>query len=104
MDTRLRRHDQQALQSPVVNAEDQFSGIPKNTVINFFDPEPMQVGRTPLSWEEKERCRIQGLCPYCGSHCGAVPGKSQSPSVGRRLLTGGVTFEKSSSTATLLPV
>ncbi len=33
-----------------------------------------------------------------------MPGKSQSPPVDRRLLTGGVAFEKSSSAATLLPV
>ncbi len=33
-----------------------------------------------------------------------MPGKSQSPPVDRRLLKGGVAFEKSSSAATLLPV
>ena len=30
------------------------------------DPEPMQVGRTHLSPEEKERRRRQNLCLFCG--------------------------------------
>lgn len=30
------------------------------------DPEPMQLGRTSLSLEEKERRRKSNLCLYCG--------------------------------------
>ncbi|KAL0170658.1 hypothetical protein M9458_035254, partial [Cirrhinus mrigala] len=103
VDARLRRRDQRALRSPVVNMEDQFSAASTDTVGHTVDHEPMQVGRTRLSREEKERRRALGLCLYCGAagQC-SVPGKSQSPSVGRRLLTGGVAFEKSSSAATLL--
>ncbi len=55
MDVRLRRRDQQALQIPVVNTEDQFSRMAKDTFGHFFDPEPMQVGRAHISREEKER-------------------------------------------------
>ncbi len=40
----------------------------------------------------------------CGSHCCSMPSKRQSPSVVSRLLTGGIAFEKSSLSATLLPV
>ncbi len=67
VDARLRRRDQQALQIPVVNTEDQFSRMAKDTVGHFFDPEPMQVGRAHISREEKERRRNQGLCLYCGT-------------------------------------
>ncbi|KAL0152183.1 hypothetical protein M9458_051906 [Cirrhinus mrigala] len=67
VDARLRRRDQRALRSPVVNTEDQYSAASTDTAGHAFDHEPMQVGRTRLSWEEKERRRALGLCLYCGA-------------------------------------
>lgn len=64
--TRLRRRDHQVLLSPAVNTEDQFSAASSDMVSHVFDPEPMQVGRTHLSREEKERRRTQ-LCLCCGT-------------------------------------
>ncbi len=98
VDARLQSRGQRALQMPVVNTDDRFSSM--GTVGHVFDSEPMQVGRAHLSREEKERTQESGtmFILRCGwSYCGAVPGKSQSPPVDRRLLTGGVIFEKSSS-------
>lgn len=72
-----------------------------------FDPEPTQVGRVHLSQEEKERCLIQGLYLYFGggwTHRRSMPSKSQSPSVGKMLLTDSLAFGKTSLVATLLPV
>ncbi len=67
VDARLQRRGQRVLHMPVVNTEDRFTSMATGTVGDVFDSEPMQVGRTHLSREEKERCRNQGLCLYCGA-------------------------------------
>ncbi|KAL0147984.1 hypothetical protein M9458_056711 [Cirrhinus mrigala] len=91
VDARLRRRDQRALRSPVVNTEDQFSAASTDTIGHAFDHEPMQVGRTCLSREEKRETQGTGtlfVLRRCRSYCGSVPGKNQSPSVGRSALGG----------------
>ncbi len=77
-----------------------------DTVSHSSVDEPMQVGRARLSREERDRRRMRGLCMYCGAagHFLAIwPSKRSSPTVGLRLLSGGVSLNKASST-TLLPV
>lgn len=45
------------------------------------DPEPMQLGRTSLSLEEKERRRKSNLCLYCGAaghYVSSYPAKARA--------------------------
>ncbi|KAI2661374.1 Transposon Tf2-6 polyprotein [Labeo rohita] len=72
VDARLRRQDQRVLRSPVVNTEDRFSAASTDTVGG--KGETQGIGTL----------FVMRRCP---SYCCSVPGKSQSPSVGRRLLT-----------------
>lgn len=52
-------------QKSLVSAMEDLSTITSiDTVDPSFDPEPMQVGRALLSWEEEQH-RTQGLCLYC---------------------------------------
>ncbi len=77
-----------------------------DTVSHSSVDEPMQVGRARLSREERERRRMRGLCLYCGAaghFLVSCPVKGSGPTVGLRLLSGGVSLSKASST-TLLPV
>lgn len=69
------------------------------------DPEGMQMGRSRLSLEEKRRRHSEDLVFHSGGvdHI-AIQSKSQSPSVEKSLLTGGVSLNKSSLAATLLNV
>lgn len=38
-----------------------------DTNVSSSEPEPMQMGRSRLSLEEKRRRRNKGLCLYCGA-------------------------------------
>lgn len=67
VDARLQRRDQRVQQSLVPESTACFPVFPSATVSPAFDPEPMQVGRTRLSREEKDRRRTLGLCLYCGA-------------------------------------
>ncbi len=77
-----------------------------DTVGHSSVDEPMQVGRARLSREERDRRKDEGTMfilwrgwPFPGE----VPRKRPGPTVGLRLLSGGVSLNKASST-TLLPV
>ncbi|KAI2645588.1 Transposon Tf2-9 polyprotein [Labeo rohita] len=41
--------------------------LQSETVLSLPDPEPMQMGRSRLSQQEKQRRRERGLCLYCGA-------------------------------------
>lgn len=62
VDGRLQRRDQQRRSCSFPERE--FAG---DTVSPVLDHEPMQVGRTRLTREERERRRTNGLCLYCGA-------------------------------------
>ena len=65
------------------------------TKSGYYDPAPMDIGRVrgPLTNEEKQRQRAQGLCLYCGKgghlikNCRA-PGKKSHPVTIQRVATG----------------
>ncbi len=67
VDARLQRRDQRVRQSLTPESSACFPVSSKAMVSPIFDPEPMQVGRTRLSREEKDRRRTLGLCLYCGA-------------------------------------
>lgn len=59
VDNRLQRRDQRTRQFSFPLAD--------SSNVTVSDPEPMQVGRTQLTREEKDRRRSNGLCLYCGA-------------------------------------
>ncbi len=65
VDTRLRQRGQGTPRGLAVTPPVHFSSIPVETLISLPDPEPMQMDRSRLSQQEKQRCRERGL--YCGS-------------------------------------
>ncbi|KAI2653996.1 Transposon Tf2-9 polyprotein [Labeo rohita] len=88
VDSRLSRAERRGLSARLPPGE----GVPprasgRDAISQYDEHEPMQVGRARLSREEKERRRA-------------------SPTVNLRLLSGGISAKKtsSSSTSTLLPV
>ncbi len=74
--------------------------------VGFAEPEPMQMGRSRLSLEEKRRRRNEGLCLYCGAagHIAALCSVNARETAVKGLLRGGITLAKSSLAATLLTV
>ena len=67
---------------------------PTYTKSGYYGPAPMDIGRVrgPLTSEEKQRRRAQGLCLYCGKAGHLVkdyqaPGKKGRPTPVRRITT-----------------
>ncbi|KAI2643080.1 Retrotransposon-derived protein PEG10 [Labeo rohita] len=67
VDTRLQRRGQRTPQGLPATPQGHFSSVPGETVLSLPDPEPMQMGRSRLSQQEKQRRRERGLCLYCGA-------------------------------------
>ncbi|KAI2657474.1 Transposon Tf2-9 polyprotein [Labeo rohita] len=67
VDTRLQRRGQRTPLGLPVTPQGHFSSFPGETVLSLPDPEPMQMGRSRLSQQEKQRRRERGLCLYCGA-------------------------------------
>ncbi len=67
VDSRLRRRGQRIRRGLLATPPVHCSSIPGETVFSLPDPEPMQMGRSLLSQQEKQRRRERGLCLYCGA-------------------------------------
>ncbi|KAI2666212.1 Transposon Tf2-6 polyprotein [Labeo rohita] len=67
VDTRLQRRGQRTPLGLPVTPQGHFSSFPGETVLSLPDPEPMQMGRSRLPQQEKQRRRERGLCLYCGA-------------------------------------
>ncbi len=67
VDTRLRRRGQQIPRGLLVSPPVHFSSIPGEMAMSLPDHEPMQMGRSRLSQQEKQRRRERVLCLYCGA-------------------------------------
>lgn len=67
VDTRLRRRGQRTPRGLLGRPPVHFSSIPGETAMSLLDHEPMQMGRSRLSQQEKQRRRERGLCLYCGA-------------------------------------
>uniref|UniRef100_A0A9J7X6B8 Retrotransposon gag domain-containing protein n=1 Tax=Cyprinus carpio carpio TaxID=630221 RepID=A0A9J7X6B8_CYPCA len=107
VDARIERLGAHACPTRLPSTLESGSSSRENTVGPVFDHEPMQVGRARLTREERERRRSRGLCLYCGGSGHfllSCPVKRASPVVNLRLLSGGISAGKSSTTSTLLPV
>ena len=97
IDTRLAdRHAARRTRDPIRPREFSRTGTPTTPrAVELPDPEPMQFGRTRLSFDERQRRRDRHLCLYCGDSGHLVakcPLKKQRPSVSEGILTG-ATFE-----------
>ncbi len=106
VDARLQQRGQRARRASADNRLDHLPIPYRDADISFAEPEPMQMGRSRLSLEEKRRRLNEGLCLYCGAagHIAAqCPVKARETAV-KGLLTGGITLAKSSLAATLLTV
>lgn len=69
VDARVRRRVQQKTlrKIPDVTHQSSLSSVTEESEFSFPDPEPMQMGRSRLSQQEKQRRREKGLCLYCGA-------------------------------------
>ncbi len=67
VDARLQQRGQRARRASAVNRLDHLSIPYRDADVGFSEPEPMQMGRSRLSLEEKRRRRNEGLCLYCGA-------------------------------------
>ncbi len=67
VDTRLQQRDQRARRAPAANLLNHLPVTSCDADVVFSEPEPMQMGRSHLSLEEKRRRRNVGLCLYCGA-------------------------------------
>ena len=70
-----------------------FSSVP-TAPVGFGGPEPIQLVRTPLTSEEKDKRLTLNLCLYCGQRGHFVnrcPAKGQSPQVSRNMLVSSTT-------------
>ena len=77
---------------------------PTYTKSGYYGPAPIDIGRVrgPLTSEEKQRRRAQGLCLYCGKEGHLVkdcrtPGKRSRPAPVKQILTEpekGISLEK----------
>ncbi len=67
VDARLKQRNQRARRASAVNRLDHLPVPYCDADVGFFEPEPMQMGRSRLSLEEKRRRRNEGLCLYCGA-------------------------------------
>ncbi len=106
VDARLQQRSPRARRASAVNRLDHPPISYRDADVGFAEPEPMQMGRSSLSLEEKRTRRNEGLCRYCGAagHFAAqCPVKARVTAV-KGLLTGGITLAKSSLAATLLTV
>ncbi len=67
VDAILQQRGQRARRASAVNRLDHLPIPYRDADIGFAEPEPMQMGRSRLSLEEKRRRRNEGLCLYCGA-------------------------------------
>ncbi len=67
VDARLQQRSQRARRASAVNRLDHLPIPYCDADVGFSEPEPMQMGRSRLSLEEKRRRRNEGLCLYCGA-------------------------------------
>ncbi len=67
VDARLQQRGQRARRALAVNRLDHLPIPYRDADVGFAKPEPMQMGRSRLSLEEKRRWRNEGLCLYCGA-------------------------------------
>ncbi len=67
VDTRSRRRGQRTPRGLLVSPPVHFSSIPGETAMYLPNNEPMQMGRSRLSQQEKQRRRERGLCLYSGA-------------------------------------
>ncbi len=67
VDARLQQRNQRARRASAVNRLDHLHVPYCDADVGFSEPEPMQMGRSRLSLEEKRRRRNEGLCLYCGA-------------------------------------
>ena len=66
VDTRLLRRETRLQQSRFSDPVPDFPALTATPEAVSADPEPMQLGRSRLSVQEKRRRRTEGLCLYCG--------------------------------------
>ncbi len=66
-DARLQQRNQRACRASAVNRLDHLPVPYCDADVGFSESEPMQMGRSRLSLEEKRRRRNEGLCLYCGA-------------------------------------
>ncbi len=106
VDARLQQRGQRARRTSVNNRLDHLPIPYRDADIGFAEPDPMQMGRSRLSLEEKRRRRNEGLCLYCGAagHIAALCSVNARETAVKGLLRGGITLAKSSLAATLLTV
>ncbi len=67
VDARFQQRGQRARRASAVNRLDHLPITYRDADVGFAEPEPMQMGRSRLSLEEKRRRRNEGLCLYCGA-------------------------------------
>ncbi len=67
VDARLQQRGPRARRASAVNRLDHPPISYRDADVGFAEPEPMQMGRSSLSLEEKRRRRNEGLCLYCGA-------------------------------------
>ncbi len=67
VDARLQQRGPRARRASAVNRLDHLPIPYRDADVGFAEPEPMQMGRSRLSLEEKRRRRNEGLCLYCGA-------------------------------------
>ncbi len=67
VDARLQQRGPRARRASAVNRLDHPPISYRDADVGFAEPEPMQMGRSSLSQEEKRRRRNEGLCLYCGA-------------------------------------
>ncbi|XDV20062.1 hypothetical protein PO909_025444 [Leuciscus waleckii] len=105
VDARLSRLGQRSRTVPHPGSVECPQASGSDAVSPVFDPEPMQVGRARLSREERET-EIPGALPLLWRSWTLpqqLPSKRPGPEVKRRLLSGRISVDKTSS-STLLPV
>ena len=66
VDSRLLRRESRMRQNRFPDPVPDTPVSPMAPEVGSVDPEPMQLGRSRLSVEEKRRRRTEGLCLYCG--------------------------------------
>ncbi len=106
VDARLQQRGQRARRTSANNRLDHLPIPYRDADIGFAEPDPMQMGRSRLSLEEKRRRRNEGLYLYCGAagHIAALCSVNARETAVKGLLRGGITLAKSSLAATLLTV
>uniref|UniRef100_A0A3P9HNI4 Retrotransposon gag domain-containing protein n=1 Tax=Oryzias latipes TaxID=8090 RepID=A0A3P9HNI4_ORYLA len=90
IDRRIQERREERARRPVSHSFFQSRPSPSRTsplVRHAVEEEPMQLGRTSLSREERERRLNEGLCFYCGSpdhQIHGCPVKDKAPHARRR--------------------